>query len=845
MNSLNSIKSYYRSSREHYFFKKGKKLLVRNAPLGMKTLTSMVKEGASRITQFVSRIASQIMGKERELDRHKLLKGKGPISSSQFAWHLNLALLRSAHEKTKDPVLREKINFLATNYLNKSAPIYIKTMRFLNSKVSSIFQVGGFTKYQYHRMAFRQNMKLGADFNKNFALYKKSPLILTDAEDFSHLFPLSFTVINDMGKGGCALKQISGAVVDHLKRNLENPFKHPIGASFLFDLSTTLSASIETEGFKGKEEIFKAELKQTKQKINQIIDLAISELEESHPELCQTRRRKRRLKQFIQNNCTCIAHVKKGNKAGIKVLPVFADLSGKRILKTHTALLDFIDYTGVYIGAMNLRRQVLDSFSVRKDISYAPKGLNALYFKNKSDLTELALFKRLKEKLSSKELQQNKPHLVILGKATLQILDGLFREMRDDQWKSLNQDPATREIIQFSLYKIKEHLANAELWMHDYKKYAQEMEFVHAEIATLLELAPIFLEEDFSQIYLDQLKEVPAGLKEYIQAGLGKTAVNTFAGINAAIASKISKPTHLHGTGFYFEQAAFLRNDQLFEKALNDPKIKKVDLYACQFSPNIEILADHTHYSLSKIANDVQRLLNAKPETEHLTVAVDCTIDHFNSSKVHNLLQSFEKEIKEGKLNFVFFRSGQKFDMLGMDNYYGSPFYIVNNRSAYWDSFKILTENKCHKTDSLSLQWFCLSNRYAGDLLDCYRRQIFNNTREILDNVPDTLKPHANNIKRGVRVNTEGRQMDPCFIDIKVSGKFHKQRSAILLGLFYKKCLEKGVKTHTRASFGFYHANCIIITINAIKGSSTIRINPGLNPEENPVIIDYLKELQI
>jgi hypothetical protein len=41
-----------------------------------------------------------------------------------------------------------------------------------------------------------------------------------------------------------------------------------------------------------------------------------------------------------------------------------------------------------------------------------------------------------------------------------------------------------------------------------------------------------------------------------------------------------------------------------------------------------------------------------------MTVAIDCTIDKYHSENVKELLQAFEKEVKEGKLNFVFFRSG-------------------------------------------------------------------------------------------------------------------------------------------------------------------------------------------
>jgi hypothetical protein len=92
----------------------------------------------------------------------------------------------------------------------------------------------------------------------------------------------------------------------------------------------------------------------------------------------------------------------------------------------------------------------------------------------------------------------------------------------------------------------------------------------------------------------------------------------------------------------------------------------------------LNLRTNHTRYAQRDIINDVKQLLGNKPDTKHLTI----TIDYINSPKVYELLQTFEKEILEGRLNFVLFRSGQKFDMLGVDNYYGAPYYIINNNGA-------------------------------------------------------------------------------------------------------------------------------------------------------------------
>ena len=99
------------------------------------------------------------------------------------------------------------------------------------------------------------------------------------------------------------------------------------------------------------------------------------------------------------------------------------------------------------------------------------------------------------------------------------------------------------------------------------------------------------------------------------------------------------------------------------------------------------------------------------------------------------------------------------------------------------------------------------------------------------------------NLGKQIRVNSAAEDMDACFIDIKILGPFHKLRSLELLGLFYQKILSKGIKMHTRATFGLYHPNALVITINEIEGSSSIRLHPGLNPEEKTAFVEYLQEL--
>lgn len=226
-----------------------------------------------------------------------------------------------------------------------------------------------------------------------------------------------------------------------------------------------------------------------------------------------------------------------------------------------------------------------------------------------------------------------------------------------------------------------------------------------------------------------------------------------------------------------------------------------------------------------------------------LTVALDCTIDYINSNKVKNLLEEFKEEIQNGTLNFVFFKSGQKFDMFGMDNYYGAPFFMVNNSDPKWETFKAMSRSPGIQTDILSEQWFCLAYKYASEGLDDYRRLIFENSREILKNCPDSLRPKDDLLNQRITVSQVDDEMDVSSIDIKVRGGFHKLKALALMARFYLSCIKHGVKTYSRASFGFFHPNFIVIMIQNVKDSTTIRLSPGINPRENKFIIEFLNGL--
>ena len=478
----------------------------------------------------------------------------------------------------------------------------------------------------------------------------------------------------------------------------------------------------------------------------------------------------------------------------------------------------------------SLRRLVHDAFPLPSGIEKSKHDFSKIHFKTKEDFIQSLTF----EKFESSD----KKHVEILGKSFLNMLKGLFSKINTSKWEEINKEPATREILQTCLFKIIDHLINAENSIEDANKFIQEIELAHAELATLLELFTPYKREDFSPIYLNQLKIIPESLLPLLRGGLGKTAETVFAEVNVAVRAQNPKSVRTWCNSFYYEHAFLLGNDQKFETVIKNINIDKVDLYACTFNPSIESDENHANYAQRDLITDIEKILKDKPNTKHLTIAVDFTNDYFNSGKSKKLLEHFESRIRSGQLNFVFFGSGQKFDMLGMDHFYGSPFYVINNGAEHWKPFDNLFTEEVHKTDTLSNQWFCLLYEFAAKSVDHFRRLFFQNNRNVLQNVPKKLFSSLK--KRNITVSRVANNTELTFIDVKIKGVFNKVMASLLMAYFQLHAVAYKVKASIRGSFGFLHPNATLIFSSK---STTLRIHSGILRSDNQPIIKFLHNI--
>lgn len=856
-------------------------------PLSFKEKSYHVIVGISECIPVLGTIIAlaELFFQKKHSDQTQLVTAKHPFAPHQYFWHLNLALLRNAYTAATG-AKKSLINFLAANYLAKIAPKHAYLIKSENNSEPD-HQSSPIEEYRYHRECIEQRLFYGKKLNDKLAYGEKSLFILTDTLELDHLFPLKFTVIDQKKPENTWAEIIKKTCLEHISAHASTPWTQPLIQSLLFDVSGLIDG-IQTDLSPEKESAFVRDFEDLKKRFEAQVLLAIEQLIIERPYLDSQRSK---IQQFLNKNITCISRVQIDEARGIKLLPMGSRSS--KDAQFHSPLTNFVITAGLSIGAVNLRRTADDVFKQIPDVDYGvSKPFAAPYYETKEAFTSKRLFQRLSCLFGSRPVPQEtgtfrdfssiaeelipdetrtrgrtavavsyginldelakraafietKPHIKVLGKATIELLDGLFKEIDEEKWAQIQEDPILAQIFQTSLFLVQEHLANSESYAisGNFNKFAEKIELVHAELATLLELAKPFERTAFNDIYKEKIlgRSVPVKLQDCLTAGIGKTGVNIFAGVAAAAKKEGAPLRSIHSNGSYFEAAVFTSGE--FDSFIANPSMPKINLYLGQFNPNVDVGSTLTEYKRRDIVADVRKLIAEDRVEDSFTVAVDITIEEFYSENSRQLLDAFQKEIREGTINFVFFSSGQKFYTLGMDNYYGGYFYAVNNQDSKWAKFNSLANHPVHEIDDLSAQWFCLATKYASDSLDSYRKLIFENSRKILDSIPDNLQPEycPGQI---IRVNRASADMTACFVDVKVIASPYPQWiiSKTIEKPFHKRMAKEGILTYSRGSFGFYHQN--FSTFGFLDSRArTIRLNPGINPEENAPIQAFFRSL--
>jgi hypothetical protein len=543
-------------------------------------------------------------------------------------------------------------------------------------------------------------------------------------------------------------------------------------------------------------------------------------------------------RQLDSDQIICIHRVQQKDIGGIRLLP-FLSSSQETGEKQYQFLLEWISRFGLTANRIELDRPLLST-----DLPLITEHLSTHHLLNPLSKEEWLSF------LNSIDQQwgSNHPQKTLMFKSTLQLLKDLCTRLSQEKWEALKSSPTSFSVVQLAFAKIKEHLnlLIQEEGQSSFHNTTSHIEQIHADLSSLLELFSPFTSEDFPTIYRCHLTSIPCTLQPLAGYALHASAMTSLGAIFKALEKTLGRPPHtLYGENAYFEgihvAERIAQASSILEATEQD--WKEVDLLLVQFNPTVKRINfkvteyQATEYHVEKIAEILHKALVLR-EGKPLCVALDCTLDFSDSPRVGQLLAEFQEEIERGLLNVMGYRSGLKFDLFGMDNYCGAPFFMVHNRDTKWSLFDALLTDPALRTDRLSLNWFCLAYQCASPYLELYRKQIFDNTRAVLNKIPEGLFHEKNPYYRVIPVAPDA---DPSFIDIKIFGPLHAFRGGLLVGVFLTiKCMQAGYPLLYRTGIGFSHPNLAVLFG---KECTTVRLTVGLDPAQVDVIVRCMEEI--
>ena len=186
---------------------------------------------------------------------------------------------------------------------------------------------------------------------------------------------------------------------------------------------------------------------------------------------------------------------------------------------------------------------------------------------------------------------------------------------------------------------------------------------------------------------------------------------------------------------------------------VNQPVNQPIDLYVCEFHHNTTEGCDF--YREEPVSEQINAIFKKKMAGYPLTVAIDVTLIAPNQNKVEELLMEQKSRIESGELNVILYRSAQKFDMLGMDNYNGGFAWRLNNpdNNLSINEFNRTIDNVgLADLTQTSFQGLTHLQKFATKHLQQYRQTSIDNTKRLSQRIPSAVSfPNSMLLSSGSR----------------------------------------------------------------------------------------------
>lgn len=801
---------------------------------------NFTNEEQGELHQQIDDIAHRVA--DKYLDEYRLLKGAPrdkPIHPSFQQWHLTEAIL---HEKMENltPVQQKYLEHLILQSFRKAAGFH--EAKDLNVQTSPLFaQQRSYSRHETFKITENCYAAYAKDIGINEKLFVlHSPLVM---EAIRRQMP---------DRGGFSLAHME---------NAEDLFENMKGFTELIDPNGDDTIVIDISKLLENEKIPPSKITDTMKTLEEMYKKYLDKNGKSFDSKAKWLQRT----QFVA--------LTKHKEQDVLLMPKFFDRCNSGYIE-----LNVINYTGFRLSPAQtieawLKIEDTQTILKRENISLASLATQGTAFPKVYENYQQFIATQAVQKfaalvndppnLNGPPLPPHPTYVKVLANSTTALLNGLKNlnidgRTKDGKYEGLYPEEMN-EMLQVSYFRIINALSEATLRRYNYRDFHNQIELVHQEIQNILSLAKPYQEGhnvqdgDFAKSVLANLAEKPVS-KDIIDPAiiptnftpkvhLKNSGMHAIASVVASVeAQKINVETQKKGSqqlntmvlkDSYFESSEILLKGKDYTthvlehvgdtynfelKAGDIANAKKpIDLFLCEIHHNVGI--EKTDYKTENIAEQIKFLKNNNMLAPNCTVAIDTTINFDRSDDVRTLLADPEiaKMITDGELNIVLLRSAQKFDMLGLDNYYGGVATTINNGKSFPD----FDERMNHPQDQLTgLNYQGLTHLQKYGDLDSYRKAVHENTKKLYAQLPKEL---FEGIEPFVKIAT---MEEDCqyFLGLMFPGGAGVSRAFINRFLEFAK--DQKVLLTNRSSFGFANTNIVHID------GGNVRLTLGLDDEK-------------
>src|ERR1700722_16265767 len=214
----------------------------------------------------------------------------------------------------------------------------------------------------------------------------------------------------------------------------------------------------------------------------------------------------------------CIQRMQQKEIGGIRLLPLS---SKENINKHYEFLLEWISRFG-----LTANRVELDRLLFSEETSSRQGNPISVEFHSPQEWMSFIDF-------IDQNWKSPHPQKTFMFKGTLQILRAIAAILSQEKWDEMMSAPTRSSIVQLAFKKIKQQL----LLLVDrsgtdtFHEVATQIEQVHADFTSLLEIFMPFTAKDFSEVYRRHLTQIPERLQSLTSYALHASAMTSFGAI--------------------------------------------------------------------------------------------------------------------------------------------------------------------------------------------------------------------------------------------------------------------------------------------------------------------------